>query len=173
MDQELITQAELARRLGVTRQYINKLVRDGKIQKVGKKIDYESACESIKMITDPARSKISEDKKEESVETPMPAKNSGGKRPPTFAEAKTMKEIYSAKLAKLKYEEEAQILIKKSDIYEKAHIVGRNIKQVLLSLPARVMEQLAVETDPRKVNQILEKEVRDSLSSLEEELKRM
>ena len=170
MAQELITQSELARRLGVSRQYIYKLVKSGKIKKVGKKVDYESACESIKMISDPARSKLSD--KAEDVELSIDD-GSDDKRNPTFAEAKTMKEIYSAKLAKLKYEEEAEILINKSQIYEKAHLVGRNIKQVLLSLPARVMEQLAVENDPRVINTILEKEVRDSLSSLEEELKKM
>ena len=174
---DLITQAELGRRLGVTRQYIYKLVKQGKIQKVGDLIDYDTASEAIKSIADPARSSIistdSEAPEFSGVPAARPKPKSSKKRQPTFAEAKTMKEIFSAKLAKLRYEEEAGLLISRSVIKDSAHICGRTIKEVLLSLPARVMDQLAIETDPRKINAILEVEVRDSLSVLVEELKKV
>tara|TARA_R110002012_G_scaffold63674_1_gene167484 strand:+ start:93 stop:581 length:489 start_codon:yes stop_codon:yes gene_type:complete len=160
---ELITQSELARRLGVTRQYIYKLVKQGKIAKEGKLVDFDKASKAIKMIADPARSSAIDSKPAQLDE----------ESDQSFAEAKTMKEIYGAKLAKLKYEEEAGMLILKSDVKSKAHEVGKNIKEVLLSLPARVMDELSVESDPRKVNSILEKEVRDSLSSLVEILKKV
>lgn len=160
---ELITQSELARRLGVTRQYIYKLVKQGKISKEGSLIDFDKASKAIQMIADPARSSSIDSKSELDVDMDGSS----------FAEAKTMKEIYGAKLAKLKYEEEAGMLILKSDVKNKAHEVGKNIKDVLLSLPARVMDELSLESDPRKVNSILEKEVRDSLSSLVEILKRV
>jgi phage terminase Nu1 subunit (DNA packaging protein) len=160
---ELITQSELARRLGVTRQYIYKLVKQGKIVKEGKLVDFDKASKAIKMIADPARSSAIDSKPAQLDE----------ESDQSFAEAKTMKEIYGAKLAKLKYEEEAGMLILKSDVKGKAHEVGKNIKEVLLSLPARVMDELSVESDPRKVNSILEKEVRDSLSSLVEILKKV
>ena len=156
MAPELITQAELARRLGVSRQYVGKLVKEGKIQKVGKKIDFESASKALRRIADPARSSSSDD----SVENT------------TFAEAKTMKEIYHAKLARLKFEEESSKLVEKSLVEDRARDIAVTIKESLLMLPTKLMETLAVESDPREINVILDREVRELLAAMAQEIKK-
>ena len=44
------------------------------------------------------------------------------------------------------------------------------VRQNLLSLPSRLMDQLAAESDPREINALLEGEVREVLKMLAEEL---
>jgi hypothetical protein len=50
----LLSQKDYARRRGVTPQYVNKLVRQGKILLVGKKVDIKQADAAIKAFSRPA-----------------------------------------------------------------------------------------------------------------------
>jgi transcriptional regulator with XRE-family HTH domain len=157
----LITQAELARRLGVSRQYVGKLVRQGKIQRVDGKIDLEVATGALRMLADPARPRNTPELLGEAEEDST-----------TFAEAKTMKEVYSAKLARLKFEEESGKLIERADIEDKARDVAVIVKESLLMLPNKLMEQLAVESDPREINVMLDREMREVLARMADQIKK-
>ena len=161
MVSELISQAELARRLGVSRQYVGKLVKQGKIEKVGAKIDFQAASAALKMLADPARPRNTPDL--------LPDGSEGGDST-TFAEAKTMKEVYQAKLARLKFEEESGKLIEKAEIEDKARDIAVIVKESLLTIPNKMMEQLAVESDPRKINVALDEEIRAILAELSDQI---
>jgi hypothetical protein len=173
---DLVTQAELGRRLGVSRQYIGQLVKAGKLVLVGRKLDAGRAMKILKGLADPARPRKKQAVKpapgREVVDDPEAAIIRGEKRAPTFAEAKTMKEVYFAKMARLKYQEESGKLIDKSEVERQAQGVGMVVRQNLLSLPARVMDQLAFEDDPREINAILDGEIREVLKMMAEELER-
>ena len=142
--------------LGVSRQYNGKLVKEGKIKKVGRKIDFESASKTLQKIADPARSRSSNQEPENI----------------SFAEAKTMKEVYQAKLARLKYEEESSKLVEKSIIEDRARDIAVTVKESLLMLPTKLMENLALESDPRKINELLDREFREILASMAQEIKK-
>lgn len=178
---ELVSQAELARRLGVSRQYISKLVKEGKLELVGRKLDAEASMAVLEGLSDPARPRKTSfasapPAREVVPEQPAPASDpegaiiKGEKRAPTFAEAKTMKEVYLAKMARLKFEEEAGRFLEKAEVERRAQEVGMVVRQNLLSLPSRLMDQLAAESDPREINALLEGEVREVLKMLAEEL---
>jgi transcriptional regulator with XRE-family HTH domain len=162
---ELVSQAELARRLGVSRQYISKLVKEGKLELVGRKLDAEASMAVLEGLSDPARPRKT------ALASAPPAREIVDREPPpTFAEAKTMKEVYLAKMARLKYEEEAGRFLEKAEVERRAQEVGMVVRQNLLSLPSRLMDQLAAESDPREINALLEGEVREVLKMLAEEL---
>jgi transcriptional regulator with XRE-family HTH domain len=167
---ELISQAELARRLGVSRQYVNRLVRSGKLELEGKKIDAAKAVAALRQVRDPARKYKTDEPAD--LDQPAPQPEPAAKRQPTFAEAKTMKEVYLARMARLKYEEEAGKLVPKADVEARAADIGMVVKQNILSIPSRLMDQLADETDPREINAILEAELRRALEQLAQELRR-
>lgn len=178
---DLISQAELARRLGVSRQYVGRLVKQGKLELVGRKLDAEASMAVLEGLADPARPRktnlaASPPAREVVAEQSEPADDpegaiiKGEKRAPTFAEAKTMKEVYLAKMARLKYEEEAGRFLEKSEVERRAQEVGMVVRQNLLSLPSRLMDQLAAESDPREINALLDAEVREVLTMLAEEL---
>ena len=159
---ELISQAELARRLGVSRQYVNKLVRGGTLPLTGKKLDAASSIAILEQMANPGRP----------TKATMPSLGTSSQpnKGPTLAEAKTMKEVYLARMARLRYEEEAGRFLEKAEVERRAQEVGMVVRQNLLSLPSRLMDQLAVESDPREINALLEGEVREVLKMLAEEL---
>lgn len=161
---ELISQSELARRLGVSRQYVNKLVRSGTLPLVGKKLDAEASMATLKQMANPGRP----------TKATMPSLGTSSQpaQPPTLAEAKTMKEVYLARMARLKYEEEAGKYMEKAEVERRAQEVAMVVKQNLLAMPSRLMDQLASETDPREINALLEAELRDILSLMAEEVRR-
>lgn len=165
---ELISQSELARRLGVSRQYIYKLVKQGKLQRVDGKIDFVAATETLKHLADPARPRKTKDLPDD----PAPAAPSDASRAPTFAEAKTMKEVFNAKLARLRFEEESGKLIEKADIEDKARDIAVIVKESLLMIPNKLMEQLAVESDPREIHVMLDREIREILAEMANQIKR-
>lgn len=166
MTADLISQSELARRLGVSRQYIYKLVKDGKLQRVDGKIDFVAASETLKHLADPARPR-----KTKGLPDALAAPSEAS-RAPTFAEAKTMKEVFNAKLARLKFEEESGKMIEKADIEDKARDIAVIVKESLLMLPNKLMEQLAVESDPREIHVMLDREIREILAEMANQIKR-
>ena len=169
MEPELVTQAEFARRLGVSRQYVNRLVRMGKLELEGKKLDAAKSIAVLERLRDPARKRKAD--QEQPVDELGPDLEEEPDQP-TFAEAKTMKEVYLARMARLKYEEEAGKLVPKADVESRAADIGMVVKQNLLSIPSRMMDELAIESDPREINAILERELRQVLEQLAEELRR-
>jgi transcriptional regulator with XRE-family HTH domain len=168
MTAELVTQSELARRLGVSRQYVYKLVKQGKIQRVDGKIDFAAASEALKGLADPARPRKSTASAPEPPAAPSPESS----RAPTFAEAKTMKEVFNAKLARLRFEEESGKLIEREEIEDKARDIAVIVKESLLAIPNKLMEQLAAESDPREVHVMLDREMREILSEMANEIRR-
>ena len=94
-----------------------------------------------------------------------------GKSSPSFAEAKAAKEYWQAKLARLKYEEESGQVVSKDQVSSKAFDAGRIARDNLLSIPARLMDVLAVETDPRQIHSLLEEDIRKVLDELIRSLK--
>lgn len=101
---ELITQAAYARRKGVTRPYIGKLVKKGVIVLDGGKVDPDQADKAIEESSSSARTKHK--------------KNGNGKATKTgqgFAQSQAAKEFYRALLAKQEYEKKSGKLIDADD----------------------------------------------------------
>lgn len=169
MAAELISQSEFARRLGVSRQYIYKLVKNGKIKRVDGKIDFEESSKALENLSDPTRTKPSKKDDDEPPSNTTPPKAG---QPPTFGEAKTMREVYAARLAKLRYEQESGSLVNRKDVEDRARDIAASVKINLMSLPSKLMEELAVISDPREINNILDKEIRMLLSEMADQLRK-
>jgi len=149
---ELMTQAEYARRIGVTHPRINTLVKRGIVKLQNGKINPKQADEAIENYTDPTRRKAKTD-------TSVISENS-------FIKARTIRENYKAALSKLEYEEKIGKLIEvekvKNVFFRKARIVRDN----LLNIPDRIAMRLINKKDPDEIKQILEKEIRQVLEEL-------
>lgn len=152
----------------MSRQYVYKLVKQGKIQRVDGKIDFAAASEALKSLADPARPR----KSTASVPEPPAAPSPESSRAPTFAEAKTMKEVFNAKLARLRFEEESGKLIERDEIEDKARNIAVIVKESLLMIPNKLMEQLAAESDPREIYVMLDQEMREVLAEMANQIKR-
>ena len=156
----LISQAEFARQQGVSKPYINKLVKKGIIKLKNGKVDTKQALSSIKMNADPATLLRSDKQKESSN---LPASPNGGI---DFVTARTMREAFRAKLTQLEYEEKSGKLTDAAKVKNDAFKAGRIVRDELLTIPDRLADVLAAEDDPRQVQQLLREELELILNRL-------
>ena len=154
----LISQAEFAWQQGFTRGYVTKLIKKGIVKLVKGKVDSEQAVRSLQDNADPA-TLIRTDKQDEA----LPAQAQGAV---DYVTARTMREAFRAKMAKLEYEERLGQLTDASKVQNDAFKAGRIIRDELISIPDRLADVLAAEDDPRQVRQILMEELELTLNRL-------
>jgi hypothetical protein len=73
---------------------------------------------------------------------------------------------FRAKNAQLDYELRARQLCRASEVEESGFKIGRQVRENLLNLPAKISAQLAAENDQHKVSRLLTKELIDALEAL-------
>jgi hypothetical protein len=82
------------------------------------------------------------------------------------AKSKAILDLYKAKLAKLKVEQAEGSLVPISDIETEFFNVARRTRDALLNVPNRIAAELASETDPLKVHNVLTKALTEALEEL-------
>ena len=179
---EYVSQAEFARRIGVSRQYVGKLVKEGKLKKARNgKLDFQKAKAAIELIRDPAReSKAKLEKAASDLAAPGPkepkepkkgGKSGGSGRMLTFAESKAMKEFWLAKRAKLDFERAAGTLLEEADTRKSLFEALRPLRESLLAAPGRMAGELAPLSDPSAIESRLMELVREALEEALERAK--
>lgn len=140
----IMTQSEAAAMLGKSRQYINELLRDGKIRRYGKKVDFDELMLYRSGGSDPARDGQREwqggkglprgTKKQEKIDYAHDDK----RKVPTFAEAKTKREIHMAQIAELTYKEKKGELIERATVLSIIDQAFSDINQGLSDIPYKI-----------------------------------
>jgi hypothetical protein len=168
---ELVSQSEYARRKDVSRQYINRLVAQGKIPTdEQKRIDPELADAVLAQLADPARrldsggaepeyEPVTAEAYEDEAAGGAPA--AGGHT--SFAKFRSAREAYQAKLAQLDYEERAGKLVKKDEVEREAFDVSRQLRDRFLSLPQELAGTLVGMADEKEIAKFLRAKIRDTL----------
>lgn len=87
---------------------------------------------------------------------------------PDLNESRARREHYQAELAKLQVALQRRELVPADEVKKDAFQIGRSIREALSNLADRLSHQLAGETDPTVIHQLLSDEHRDALSSLAE-----
>ncbi len=165
---ELISQAEYARRKGVSRQYIHRLITQGKIPiDEEKRIDPDIADAVLAEMADPAR-RLNDEPEDEDATIPEETYTEGGGAPTgnghtSFAKFRSAREGYQAKLAQLDYEERAGKLVKKDDVEREAFDAARLMRDRFLSLPQELAGTLVNMTDEKEIIKYLRGKIRDAL----------
>lgn len=135
------TQKDYAEHIGKSKQYVNKLVKLGKIPlRDDKKVDFAEADFALNRVADPARQDLESEQSTPSLFSHKPAEKSG----PTFADVKTADQGYQAKLRKLQYEREIGKVVDKQDLEHALVAAGRTIRQKLDAIPTYAGEILAL-----------------------------
>ncbi len=146
--QELITQAEYARRKGVSRTTISKHVKSGKITLVNGKIDPVMADKQLKAnldISQKRKLKLSDDEV--------------GNELNSYQAARAKREYFKAKMAELEYMEKAGQLILVKDVEKEAFTLYRTFRDQMLNIPNRISQKVVAESDEFKVREMLKKEI--------------
>jgi hypothetical protein len=87
---------------------------------------------------------------------------------PELNESRARREHYQAELSKLQVAQQRKELVPADEVKKEAFQVGRSIREALSNLADRLSHQLAGETDPVVIHQLLSDEHRDALLALME-----
>ncbi|MBS0153248.1 MAG: hypothetical protein JSS38_01510 [Nitrospira sp.] len=85
---------------------------------------------------------------------------------PTFIESQAEREKFRAKLTELEYQERVGELISAKAVDDEWYRLTRMVRDSMLNIPARIADQLAHETDQRKVQDLLEAEINQALETI-------
>jgi phage terminase Nu1 subunit (DNA packaging protein) len=87
---------------------------------------------------------------------------------PELNESRARREHYQAELAKLQVAQQRKELVPAEEVKKQAFQIGRSVREALSNLADRLSHQLAGETDPTVIHQLLSDEHRDALLALVE-----
>ncbi len=179
---ERITQTEFANRIGVTRQRIGNLVRQGLVPlDENRKVIVEEAVANLRAVESQGQTRkmdLDAAVREEDPELPgtnvplpgMPDPDKMTPKPgtPSTAVARAVHETYRARMTKLAYEKEAGLVVDREQVKRDAFIEGRAIRDALMSLGGRLRDRLAGESDPISIHKIIDETVLSILRELSE-----
>ncbi len=157
--------AAYARHRGVSHVAVLKAIKSGRIEKeTDGTIDATKADAAWSRNTNKAQQRPPRSETPVTIKASAPAEthlsppivNSG----PSYAQSRAVKEAYHARLAKLSYEEKSGSLIKIDAVKVSWFNILRVMRDRVLNLPDRLAPVLAAETDPKKVRDLLEEDLR-------------
>ncbi|MFA5041625.1 MAG: hypothetical protein WC464_08340 [Bdellovibrionales bacterium] len=152
--------SEYARHRGVSHVAVIKAINDGRIEREADgSIDPVKADEAWSKNTNQAHSR----KRASPAEVPASVQSMGSAGP-NFAQSRAIKEAYNARLAKLSYEEKSGQLVSIDSVKISWFGTLRVLRDRTLNLADRLAPLLAAETDPRKVAELLDTELRQILT---------
>jgi hypothetical protein len=153
----LISQTEWARRQGFSKQYVGKLISQGKIKLVDGMIDEKSANAVLQNQRDPN----------------LPIRRNGSNSYENqsdmhdlLVKTKLKNEIERGKLLEAKVKTEMGQLISAEKVRQAMFAKGRIIRDGILNVPDRVSSLLATINDASQIHEILMKELREVLEEL-------
>ncbi len=160
-----VSQAELARELGVSRQAVNDLVARGVlVLGTDRKLDLEEARGIVQERVRPSG------KTAVAVAASAPAGAPADAKPDNAAAyyvAKASREASEAGIAELKLRQMQRELIEREPAVQASFTAFRQLRNALTFLPRKLSGQLVGKTQPREIQQIIETEIKQALDDFQ------
>ncbi|HFB98051.1 MAG TPA: hypothetical protein ENJ62_02830 [Bryobacterales bacterium] len=175
-----ISQSEYARRRGVSRQYVSRLVKEGVIRLKNGKVDPAQADAALAARRDPARPLRRKKPKTDTKRTSQAATqdssvsvdaatlpgSAAGDLPKMLLKTRIKSELEKGKLLEIKARVEAGKYVDADEVKVAAFNKARIVCDGLLNIPDRLAALLAAESDEHKVHKLLASEIRAVLEEL-------
>lgn len=176
MKEKFLSQANYAKTLGKTRQYITKLKREGKIiLNDDGLVDVAKTNNLLKKLSDPAKSKIIN-----KVDIPNEVKGNltdeeienilENEDPSNFNQSKSRKEYFLSKIAQLNFLKESSKLIETELVELQYFNISRQLRDQIFNIKYRIASQLSIMSDVHEISNLLDKEFRLVFSQIEQML---
>jgi transcriptional regulator with XRE-family HTH domain len=175
-----ISQSELARRLGVSRQAVQARVKAGRLTllKDGT-LDERTALAEWHATKRPVVQAADPDDVPEDPRPSVPAGSRqvrdpgspGSQQAGTYAQAKTADALYKARLRQLEYEVKSGALVRAEDAANRWFERARAVRERLLAIPVRLAPEVAAMTDIHEVRRRLDEEIRIAIKELVDEIR--
>ena len=151
-----ITQKELAEELGVSSARVSQIKKtgrlDGSYEKNGSTLRYDKAAAIAAWNGEIPQSSTRIASKDLDI--------------PSFNESRAKTEFFRAEMARLDLEEKEELLCEADKVKSAAFTLARSVRDALDSIPDRVANQFAAETDSVVIHQTLQEELRKALERL-------
>lgn len=172
MQAQKVSQAEFARTRGCSRQYINKLVSQGKIQKdENGKIDPVEAVKAMQANADPAHDShrtILPEVTEDHVPDTAPA---GASADGSFQASRSQREFYNARMAEMEYLRKVGELLGREDVEKQVSHLARILRNRLMDMPGKLSGRLVSLTSEREITALLEETINELLTEISQRLR--
>jgi hypothetical protein len=179
---ELVSLREYARRRGVSAMAVSKAAKSGRITLVDGKVDVAAADRDWPSNTNPgqlafkapppAAAAEGQGTHEAGDDEGQPPQTEEEKKAQTstgqYGQARAVREMYNARLAKIEFERETGILVNADTVRVAAFNAARTARDSLLSMPDRLSPVLAGEGNQFEIHRLLSDEIRricDELAS--------
>ena len=173
----LMTQREFAEARGWSKQYVNQLVKQGRIPLQDGKIDPNEADRALARTKDPARDRRlqagTSGSPEAIAESPgHPGEALGSGPSPPFIKARTVRENYRALKEKLEYEMLTGKLIEKDEVRRAAFTAGRLYRDEIQRMARVIADDVAGEfrLDAAQVVAMVRKRIDEALAEITKRL---
>jgi phage terminase Nu1 subunit (DNA packaging protein) len=164
-----VNSAEFAESQGFSRPYVTKLVQQGVIVRdANGEIDKDAAVAALAARREPAKAlRRGRAPKNGDISGLSTIGPQGCEALSTLMlKSRIRTEVERGKLAELDRKQREGELVERSDVEEAAFSNARRVRDALMNIPARVASLYAAETDPQKIHQNLEDEIRTVLIDL-------
>lgn len=173
MSDESVSLTEYSRRRGVSHEAVRKAVKVGRLSRsvvfgpTGKaRLIPDLADQEWENNTDSAQQRVPAVPPPRPEPEPDQAPARDEPKTATFQQARTLREAYMARLAKLEFDEKSGLLVKADAVKNEAFRTARIVRDNLLNIPDRIAAELANETNQFKVHQRLTQEIRRALEDM-------
>lgn len=172
----LLTQKEYARRKGWSKQYVNQLVKQGRIPMVNGRIDPMTADAALAGFRDPSRDEsFRSDKMNQTTNDTV----SGASADPipglqgTFTKARTVREHFRAMREKIEYEAAAGQLVSRTEVETAAFEVGLRFRHSMTMAAKEIARAIALDVhcDEARAGSVAMEAMRAALLRLADEIK--
>lgn len=161
---EMVSPATFAKAVGVSRQAVSKAIKEGRLDPAlvdngGKRqvLDLEKATQIWGSAVAPRT--LDPAKVSEVLSVPED-------EIPDFYTSRARKEYYNAELARISTEQQLEELVPAKQVKKESFAMARAVREALANLADRLSNELASETDPSKIHQVLTQEHRQCLIEL-------
>lgn len=160
-----VTQADLARELGVSRQAVNDLVKRGVlVLGADRKLDLDAARVIVQERVRPSGKTASAVAASDAAPAATEAKPDNAA---AYYVAKAAREASEAGIAQLRLRQMQGELIEREPTVQATFTAFRQLRNGLTFLPRKLSGQLVGKTQPREIQQIIETEIRSALDAFQ------
>jgi phage terminase Nu1 subunit (DNA packaging protein) len=165
-----VNSAEFAESQGFSRPYVTKLVRQGAIVRDAKgQINENAAVAALQARREPVKGLRRRGTFKNGYISALGPPGGPETLSTMLLKSRIKTEVERGKLAELDRRRREGELVERSEVEDAAFTSARRVREALMNIPARVASLYAAETDPQKIHQNLEDEIRTVLIELIDE----
>ena len=158
----LMRMAEYSRHRKVNRSYVTRLAQRGILVLRGKLVDVAASD----AVLDDRPVDVELQQPAAAPQSRPPVDPLGGQQSTSFAQARTVDQVYKAKLRKLEFESRQHKVIDGAVVKKAISDKVRGVRDGILGLPDRLATVLAAESDAKKIHVTLTTELSRELEAL-------